>query len=84
MRILEFGPTPVVKTVYPESEETFFVGTGMEPTDLKGARSFDFGVGRIRQIRAMLDGTDFDAGLRNAPGEPERWNRHRVVAPLLV
>jgi hypothetical protein len=59
MRILEFGPTPVVKTVYPE--QTFYVGTGMEPSNLADVRSFDFGFGRIRQTRSLLDDADFDA-----------------------
>jgi hypothetical protein len=59
MRILELGPVPFVKSVYPE--ETTFVGIGLDPTGPGGPGAIDFGFGSFRRVRALLGDPSFDA-----------------------
>lgn len=59
MRVLEFGPTPLVKSVYPA--ETVFIGTGRNPTGLTEDEAFDFSLGRLGKVRDLLSDPSIDA-----------------------
>jgi hypothetical protein len=58
MRVLEFGPSPLVRTVYPES---IFVATGMDSVGKADPNALDFSLPNLARIRALLRDPSFDA-----------------------
>ena len=59
MRVIEFGPAPIVKSVYPS--ETVFVGIGADSSGESDATTFDFSLGNICRIRSLLQEPSLDA-----------------------
>jgi hypothetical protein len=59
MRILELGPVPVVKPVYPD--ETMLVGTGRDPLPIGDPTAFDLSPGKLGRVLALLKDHSIDA-----------------------
>ena len=59
MRILEFGPSPLARTVYPSA--TIFVATGADSVGTTDPAALDFSLRNIPRIRSLLGDPSFDA-----------------------
>lgn len=58
MRILEFGPAPFVKSVYPD---TVFVAIGANAVRAADASGLDFSLRNLARIRRLVTDASFDA-----------------------
>ena len=71
LRVLEFGPLPLVKTAYPA--ETVFVSIGADPVADRSDTSYDLSPDKVRRTLTLLNDPTFDAIFVSRPSTQRRW-----------